>query len=347
MSSGQNLTTIVAEVTTCLYRTKTLASTYDIFTFIFGVPFMLLIGPAGIAGNVLSFIVIGREKPFTSTSVILRSLAVADGMVLAAELLATTFRKMYDYFGILVMYREFQEMSYPYLWTLKWFSKTISIYLAVGVATERYIAVCKPLRAASVCTKRNAYIASTSIFICSFLYRIPLIFDYEVIYLFDPCSGTRRPWWIYSALEYNRPYRIGYATTLQIIINCCIPICTLIFFTYAIISALKEAKKNLASQTSGRRSEETIAVTQRVLAVVVVFIVLETPGAIYQILESLIQFSGLGKFFNYDAVYGSSKICYFLGFFNSFVNFFIYCATGRRFRRTLRGMFNTGKQGNP
>jgi hypothetical protein len=299
---------------------------------------MLCIGPIGIAGNVVSFIVIGLEKPFTSTSVLFRALALADGMVLTAELLATTLRKMYDYFGIFIMYREFQEMFYPYLWTLTWFSKTASIYLTTCVAAERYVAVCKPLRAASLCTKRNAYIASVSVFVGSFLYRIPLIFGYEVIYLFDPCSGTKRPWWINTDLHYNRFFVIIYVHTLYIAIHSCIPITCLTFFTGAMISTLRGEKTDLVSQTSGRRSEETTAAAKRVLAVVVVFIVLETPGAICQIPSSIRQFSALGNYLDGDAIYASMTLSYFLGFFNSFVNFFIYCATGRRFRRTLRGL---------
>jgi hypothetical protein len=337
------LTTLKVEATTCLYRTKTLimTNTFDMIYFLVDVPFMLIIGPIGIAGNMLSFAVIGKEKPFTSTSVLLRALALADGLALAVKLLMTTVSKMYDYFGVFIMYREFQEMSYPYLDSLQWFSKTASIYIAVCVSAERYVAVCWPLRAASICTKRNAYIATVSVFVCSFIYRIPIIFLTVVIYLFDPCSGTTRPWFIYSDLSVNPIYNIGYLTFLHILINSFIPIIVLVFFTRAMLNALHKSKTETMAQTSARRDEETRAVTQRVLAVIVVFIALETPGAVSQIPAILVDQTPLGKLlsrFSKDIINIMLPVSYFLGFVNCFINFFIYCVAGRRFRRTLKGL---------
>jgi hypothetical protein len=78
------------------------------------------------------------------------------------------------------------------------------------------------------------------------------------------------------------------------------------------------------------------SVTYRVVDVVVVFILLETPGAIVQIVAALQPFGP-----NLDV---ALEIAYFLSNGNSFINFFIYCATGRRFRTTLRSIFASGIQ---
>jgi putative flippase GtrA len=79
----------------------------------------------------------------------------------------------------------------------------------------------------------------------------------------------------------------------------------------------------------GKKIKEQESATIRVLAVVVVFIILETP----EIASTIIAI--LDDFFIVDNTFTDSfsDIARFMSLLNRFVNFFIYCATGRQFRR--------------
>ena len=272
----------------------------------------------GTVGNTLAFVVLGREKPFTSTSILLRALAVADGLVLFFELQAETVTNMNYYTGILVPYREFLELTHEYMNALLFSSKTASIYVTMVVAGERYVAVCKPLKAATICTKRNASKSGVVVFLLSLHYRIPLIFQSITTFVYDPCSEKFRPYWNYSPLYHEPIYNIVYVATLHMLINAFIPIIVLLLVSALIIMTLK-AGPPTGELTEGTRnkSKESIMVTKRVLAVVVVFIILETPGAIVQPFH-------YSSAFDQVVVGLATKVCYLLGNINCFVNFILY-----------------------
>jgi hypothetical protein len=126
-------TTMVSTTSTaeCLYtfHDVDLVGTYNIFNFVIYFPLALLFGIVGLIGNTLAYIVIGREKPFTSTSVLLRSLALVDNLVLLVFILKHTLICIPKFLDVFEAYIEFYELSFPYLWTFRWFTKTMSIYL--------------------------------------------------------------------------------------------------------------------------------------------------------------------------------------------------------------------------
>jgi hypothetical protein len=305
--------------------------------FILHIPFLICIGFFGLLGNSLAIIVLSKEKPFSSTSVLLVAIAVADNLVLLANLLQKTIVHFNYYWGAFILYREFHEVAYSYLYTSVWFAKTTSIYLTVFVAAERFIAVCLPLRAAAICTKKKAYLVVFLVCILSFMYRIPLMFMYEASYLYDACSGTKKPWYVTTKLYSNPYYRIIYVLLLHTIINSLSPIIFLIVVTSCIISTLKRAAHQHLSCDARQANDNMKSTTVRVLAVVVVFVILETPGGVYQILSIIITYGNV----NIHSHIGSftNVIGYFLNVLNSFVNFYIYFLTGSSFRRATYRLF--------
>jgi hypothetical protein len=181
-----NATTLLLKLTTsktgpvkCLsgYRMKSLNSFTRYVQFIVQVPLTLIILPLGLAGNCLSFVVIGRERPLTSTAIFLQALAVADSMNLVGYFFRFTTKRVHYFVVLLNSYMEFYNVMYGYIVVFSKIGKTASIVITECVAVERFIAVCRPLKAASLCTKKNAYIAVVCVFIGSFLYRLPMLLE--------------------------------------------------------------------------------------------------------------------------------------------------------------------------
>ncbi|XP_064644538.1 FMRFamide receptor-like [Lineus longissimus] len=319
------------------YRMKSFSSWRRYLRFTLHVPLMIIIGALGLAGNILSFLVIGRERPFTSTSILLRALAAADSIVLIGFILRNTLRRIHYYVVLINAYMEFYHLTLPYLKVLRGFGKTASILLTVSVAVERFIAVCKPLKAASKCTKRNAYFTVAGVSIVSFIYRLPIPFGYKVKYYYDPCAGRLRPKYATTDLYYNPIYYVGYVTLLALVMKAIFPIAILTVMTFRILRALRKSR-NIDISSSGTQNKEASLATIRVMAVVIVFIVLELPEGLYQII-------GVVRIFSPQSVesYWSDPTYYisrFLTQINCFINFFIYCATGRRFRRSVVEVFS-------
>ena len=129
-----NVTVQSVEARACLYGTVFYTSSpLQLAGYICYFILMLIIGPVGILFNTLAFIVLGRERPYTSTSIYLRALAVADGMLLFWVMLNRTIMLFHKYHGVLIILREIWNVLYPYSRCMRWFSKISSIYITVSI----------------------------------------------------------------------------------------------------------------------------------------------------------------------------------------------------------------------
>jgi hypothetical protein len=329
------------EVTTCLYYTYSFDDFSVLARFVFYLPLLGIVGIFGLVGNTLACIVLANERPISSTSVFLIAQAVADNLLLVGDLLFYTLPGFHFFFGTFEAYRVFWELCFQYIWFFKWFSKTCSIFITVCVAAERYVAVCVPFKASVLCTKRTAVIALCVVSLFSFIFRIPLILGFETKFVYDPCSGSEMPSWEFTPLYFNPYYDIIYLTVLYILVMSVCPTILLVFFTYSILSTLRRAR-DVISRHSSHVTDQMKSTTTRVMAVVVVFLILETPGGLWQIMASVltvllnIDTGSIAYKIGYRIL---KDICYFLNTFNCVVNFYVYSITSRSFRRTFCRVF--------
>ena len=323
----------------CLYWVSGINNSIDEIKFVTNVPISPFLTFFGLIGNTLAFIVLGREKPFISTAVLLRALALADSVVVLEKFWESLRFGFNQYLGLFDWLMDTYQAAYPTAWTIFWTSKTISQYITLCIAAERYIAVCRPLRAASVCTINNARIAVGSIVTFSILVRIPVYFETRIFYVYDPCTGRRRPWWDYTALHINQFYSIIYIIIVNVVFQAILPIAALIFFTYKLIFSLRKSSSENLSKSTSKQSDNLRAVTIRVVAVVVIFIILETPICLYYFLYvfsdrdfgfAILDFQ-IFQSINYNLLW----LSFTFETLNSCVNFYVYCLIGSRFRKTF------------
>ncbi|XP_064632626.1 FMRFamide receptor-like [Lineus longissimus] len=343
-----NATTLEATSKRCIYwmHHRGIVTVDDMTRYILFFPLAIVAGVVGLLGNSLAYIVIGLERPFTSTSMLLRALALADNLSLVAFIFLRTPVTIVDSTaGNFDFYLEFFHLSFGYLWTIRWLCKTISIYMTVVVAVERYIAVCKPFKAASICTLRNARIAVALVVLLSLACQFPQFFYITYKYTYDPCTDRKRPYLTYNTeLMRNPIYMIGYIYVFDMILMSIFPTCALTFLAYALISTLRQAAQNSLSSGDGpSRSDNTKPITIRVIGIVLIFIILETPGGLVQIVLMLYHFLEVLGYIDISILYSVQSASYFLSVLNNVANFYVYCLTGRRFRKSFKRIFSVQK----
>ncbi|CAH8570540.1 unnamed protein product [Schistosoma bovis] len=130
---------------------------------------------AGITGNVLSGFVLARDRSHGTTSLILTSLAVFDTAFLILCFFFQ-FLKTLSFYILWLSYINFYAHTSKILYGSGMAVRMMRNWTVVLVSLERWVAVCKPLHAPSICTRKKAHIAISLIVILSSLYNIPHFF---------------------------------------------------------------------------------------------------------------------------------------------------------------------------
>lgn len=115
-----------------------------------GVATVVVVCP-GLIGNILTILVLFQRSMKSSTNYFLFALAFWDSIVLIMSTLLMSVQH------IIPIYKtEIYPFVFSYAYPIAVISQTATIYLTVSFTVERYIAVCHPLRAASMCTTTRA-----------------------------------------------------------------------------------------------------------------------------------------------------------------------------------------------
>ena len=120
----------------------------------------------------------------SSINCCLVGLATFDSILLVTSLLMFGFSSIPEYTGTMSWYH---RDVFPWIVLVAYpvgiVAQTGSVYLTVTVTIERYVAVCHPLKARSICTYGRAklYVLAAALF--SILYNLPRFWEitYKVI----------------------------------------------------------------------------------------------------------------------------------------------------------------------
>ena len=298
--------------------------------FVFWGIFIPIIALIGIVGNTLTILVLWRREMKSTTIYFLRTLVVTDmgiifGGTLGLSVIAITQTNP-------SMWR-FNDVVYPHIFTptnyIVMTLQMINVWVTVAVSVERYIAICHPFRSPRLLKKRNAFITIASIVIVSILYNIPRCLATEII----TCESDNDLCFSVISSEFGKTnfFTNWYSSWLYLIIIYIQPFLILcVLNTLLIIELMRMRKRRLV--TNERENSETNMSVVLVL-IVIVFIICQTPGLVsqFQFLESMV----LLKFM---------CISNTLFILNSSVNFLIYTAVGKKFRKVLLRTFHVFKR---
>ena len=307
------LNTTKYESTTVAYRTP-LSDEMIEFLQLYFAPILLLIGTSG---NILSFVVFSRPVlKHSPTSFYFRVLAVADNLSLNVGLWP---KWMWDAFGILIY--PVTDMSCRIQIYLGYTLPDCAVWVLVIMTVERMASVKWPHHG-HIFTRRRLWM---SVFITIFVLAVVNIPTFWIVTENDgdmsmyPCKAAHLvlayqiwPWFdlsIYSFLPF------------VIMISCSI----------VIIKTVYNRRKTLLQRgcRNGYKESKVITMTATLLTVTFVFLLLTAPFAIYAI--TIQEIHGIVNI-DYDLFYVFARS---LRYVNHAVNFFLYCLSGRHFRREL------------
>lgn len=152
--------------------------TLRLYRFIINGLLLNIIGILGILGNIISMIILSRPQMRCSINYLLIGLARIDTVLIITSILLFGLPGIYPYSGFLFNY---YYIVYPHIapvvFPLAMVVQTASVYLTLTVSLERFVAVCHPLRARSLCTYGRARMYVVAIIVFSAMYNLPKLWE--------------------------------------------------------------------------------------------------------------------------------------------------------------------------
>ena len=277
----------------------------------------------GILGNAMAVVVLTRRTMRSSTNVFLTALAGWDSLVLLVVM---------PLICLIELSEPFRQHAFPYvvayLYPLALAAQTATVWLTVSFTVERYIAVCHPLKAASMCSIPRARLVVLTISVVALLYNVPRWLEYSIITYTDPFNQTCITFGG-TPLAKDSIYHKIYFGWLYFLIMCFIPLCSLTILNFFLIRAVRRSKAERKSMNVRESRENNVTIM--LVSVVIVFIICQVPALIYNMAYS-IDMPKVLRSHRWEVL---SAFRNFLVTLNSAVNFILYCALGQKFRRTF------------
>ena len=330
-----NLTLSYTNLSSNESETQAMPCAGTVFFFVIYGPLWGLVSLFGLIGNTLSFAVLHRYAKSNVANFQLKALAVTDNLFLITAVCVQMYQAMLVSFGL----EERLVPVFPYLQTYVWplthMAQMLTVWMMVLVAANRYIAVCKPLHAPRLCTKRKLKVQISVMCILIVIYNMPRFFEYRYenvnITLADNTTDIVHE---NMGLQRYHIYNILYENVSYCLFFFLIPLVTLVVLNTHLIRELKRAQSFRETLTN-RTSNEENNVTLVMIIIIVVFIVCQTPGTLNQVLFYMVADEEKAKCAHYNKYFHISNL---LVVMNSSVNFIIYCLFRRQFQHDLVDM---------
>ena len=319
-----------------------------VFSCLISVYLSSIVIAIGLIGNILSFLTFGRDVP-TTTSFLLRSLAVADSVVLALG----SFTNVYQGADVCFLLQETGQnaplvRSRPYVFSLTRTAQTVSNWIVVTVTFDRYLKICHLAHSRKYCSIAFFQKAIAILTIICTIIHIPVLFEFKTTYKTDPCSGDKYFTYEQSEIYKNYFYRIGYTIIFQFTIRLLIPLILLTYFNTRLIIEIRRAMKvhrRISFHTNSQPKHEN-SLTLLLIVVVSVFLVCQVPYLVTMIVQGLRndpEFASKIPRWVYSVLVVFANIFLII---NCACNFFIYVLVGSRFRSVLGLMCACGRKRN-
>lgn len=253
-------------------------------------------------------------------------------LVLVSMLLCFSLPAINNYTGQLAFYSSqiFPRMN-PYAYPLALTAQTGSVFITVAFTIERYIVVCKPLKANKLCTVKRARRYAILVILISLIYNVPRWFELKV------SNNTGNHTIVQLQLTalgddhlYNLIYKV-YMYTIIIVIG---PFLFLLCLNVALVRTLHRANRNM-QQSKHSAQEHNITVV--IIIVVATFLVCQLPSIADNICGAIYEKSQVLKSPSLIRLHTLSNL---MVISNSAVNFFLYAVFGKKFRRVFRLKLN-------
>ena len=306
---------------------------------LFTPPILLCIGTVG---NIFSFCILRQSMNKVSTYFYLAILSIADLIVIYVGLLRLWAGELSGY-----DVRNGSDFMCKTVITIGYIFSDFSVWLIVAVTSERFIAVCHPLKATFMCSVRRARIITLCIFISTVVLNVHFLWTVSVSQM--TLTNTSQP--IYNCEAQPRfqyvlddvwPFvdAVVYSLApclIMAVLNC------VIIRQIIIAKRLRYQLQNCNQRKSSRRgplyapvsripSEGSIKLTTMLLVVSCVFMLTTLPNSVLVIVKATLPLNTGAEI---AQIYLLSTVTEMVMYVNHCINFFLYCATGNKFRRHI------------
>ena len=310
----------------------------------------------GITGNILSIIVLGKDKTMRGTTgFLLQMLAIADTLYLIMCLFIQTINAVEEltaWYSTLNFYWSHAEQ---YVWPIASFAQTCTVWTVVIVTADRWLAITRPLHAPRYCTLSRMRWVVAGIWLIAAGYNVPLFFERFVGKQYDSQMAgyhvNSSSWntttevvatvlstkWVVkrTPMRDDNLYVIVYTTTLFFLLRFLLPLAGLAYFNTRLIQAIRKSRALRAQRGEAESRRDRITLT--LVVVVVVFVICELPDFCLRIWMSLKK---ILPHLPYDlhVLRLINVISNLFLTINSCSNVIIYILLGRKFRSVLISM---------
>ena len=297
----------------------------------------------GIFGNILAFIVLCNHKQKLTTTVILQALAVADTLILATVIPLKSLWISSLCLDFPHDYKETWKLLFRGLFPLLFVLRMIDTWLITLLTMDRWIAVCRPLHAPRLCTRRSTYMRLCILVLAACVFSLPRLFEHTQYGVFDTHHDV-------TVLNNYRWYSIGYKIILFFVFMYLVPMTLLIVLNVQLILALRVARSGF----SGRRHSQSSAITAQHRGITVIVITVVTTCVVCNLLAMVGHTFYTIQFFDRD-LYTSlgdapgfvSQVSGVMIVINSSINFLLYTFSSKNFRQVTMKTFGCEKVCQP
>ena len=224
----------------------------------------------GLVGNGLTIAVMAQRAMRCTTNYYLSALAAWDSVVLVCTALLIGLPGIP---GMDAYCCNFYAYVVKFVYPLALTAHTATVWLTVSFTVERYIAVCHPMKAPSLCTISNARKTIATISVVSVLYNATRWAEYDVV---TSASGTiLLPQ--QTAFGTDSVYLLVYLTWLYIPFMCVVPIILLFIFNTFLITSVHRSRKERRAMNVKQQRENSVTIT--LVLVIIVFIICQVNYA--------------------------------------------------------------------
>ncbi|GLV43776.1 FMRFamide Receptor [Carabus blaptoides fortunei] len=225
-----------------------------------------IIGVLGIFGNIISMIILSRPQMKSSINYLLIGLAKCDTILILTSILLFGLPGIYPYTGCLfTYYYNIYPHMVPILYPIATIAQTASVYLTMTVTLERFVAVCHPLRARSLCTYGRARIYVLAIAVFAILYNLPRFWEMSHHSTYIKTLNTTIYCVEATDLRMNNTYIAVYIHWLYLVFLYFLPFVSLAVLNMAIYRQIRKA--NVERQRLSRLQKREIGLATMLLFV--------------------------------------------------------------------------------
>ncbi|GJQ82966.1 GPRNNA1 [Trypoxylus dichotomus] len=302
------------------------------YTFFTNSVLLNLFGFFGLLGNIISMIILSRPQMRSSINYLLIGLARVDTVLIITSILLFGLYGIYPYTGYMfTYYYKIQPHMGSTLYFLTTVCHTASTYLTVTVSFDRFVAVCKPLKARSLCTYGRARIYVISVLIFAIIYNMPRLWESEICTDYHPVMNVTIYCVRMTPLRDSDNYKAIYVTWFYFVFMHLIPCVSLLVLNVCIYRQVRQANREI--QRLSRLQRREIGLATMLLCVVLVFFICNLLPLIINIIELF------NIIIDVDILQCMIATSNLLVTINSSVNFIIYVTFGEKFQRLFLLLF--------